>query len=356
MSRRLSFRFDLLRNGGFYARLRALVGTDPHIRVQADGQIKMAFTGRFFPYAEDVDGRPLPINWLTDEIQPWIMIDGAASPLGVYIPTTPSEFAVNANYGYIDIEAYDRNQRMLETKTENLLYWPRGTLYLDAVEQLLSAAGITTVFKTPSAAALTEAREDWPIGTPFLDIANELLGEINYQSLRFDLSGNAVLAPATEPDSTRILHTLSDADPDTRVIPGLTRGVDTFNAPNVFVAVCANPDKSDNMRAEAVNDNPQSPLSVQRRGRRIVQVTNLNNIASQAELQAYVDRQRNDSLVGAEQLSVSTGLQPDWGVGDVVALHYGNLHSVCVSKGYDMELKVGGRMTHQLERVVYNIE
>lgn len=356
MSRRVAFGFDLLRGGSYYARLRAMVGSSPHIRCQADGQIKTSFSGRFFPYAEDVDGRPMEINWLTDEIQPLLILDGVQHPLGVYIPTTPSEFSVNSNYGYVNIEAYDRGQRVLDTNSEELLYWPRGTLYLDAVEQLLSAAGINTVFKTPNDAAFTEAREDWPVGTPYLTVINELLGEINYKSLWFDMYGNAVLEPAAVPEASQIDHTLSDLDPDTRVIPGITRRVDLFNAPNAFLVICANPDKSGNMRAVAVNDNPQSPLSIQRRGRRITKVTQLNNIASQAELQAYAERQRNDSLITGEQIQVSTGLQPDWGVEDVVALHYGDLNSLCVSRAWDMELKTGGRMTHQLERIVYNLD
>lgn len=354
MSRNVTIGFDLLRNGGYYARLRALDEQPGHIRGQEDAKIKTALTGRFAPYAEDADGNPKEINWLTDEIQPVMILDGVASPLGIYIPTTPDNYSGTVDY--IDIQAYDRCQRMLDCKTESLLFWPSGTLYLDAVEQLLAAAGILTVFKTPSALSMPESREDWPIGTSYLDIANELLGEINYKSLRFDLNGNAVLMPAAEPDASQIRHTLSDKDPETRVIPGLRRGVDVFSAPNVFIGICANPDKSGNMRAEAVNDNPQSPLSVQRRGRRIPQVTELNNIASQAELQAFVERQRNDSLIGAEQIQVSTGLQPDWQVGDVVSLQYGDLFGLCVSKGFDMELKVGGHMTHQLERVVYNIE
>lgn len=354
MSRRIYFRFDLLRGGAYYARLRAMMQSAPHIRYDAGGQIKMSLTGTFYPWARDVDGRRMEINWLTDEIEPHLVVNGRATPLGVYIPTTQRE-VINGTYWYIGIEAYDRCQRVMDTNSGDAVYIASGTLYVDAIEQLLSAAGILTVFTTPNDAVITEPRE-WPIGTPYIEICNELLGEINYKSLWFDASGNAILEPATVPEASQIRHTLSDLDPDTLVVPGISRQVDLFNAPNEFVVICANPDKAANMRAVAVNDNPQSPLSVPRRGRKITQVTRVNNIASQPELQAYADRMRNDSLITGETLAVSTGLQPGWGVEDVVALHYAEINSLCISKAWDMELKVGGRMSHELERVVYNLE
>lgn len=355
MSREISFRYNLLRGGAYYARLRALESDTPRIRMNRADSIKTALTGTFAPEAEDADGRPMPINFLTDEIQPVLVIDGAPHPLGVFVPTTPTQ-SEDSGVDRVRVEAYDRCQRVLDTNSARLLYWPRGTLYLDAVEQLLTEAGILTVFKTPSAAAFTEPREDWPAGTPYLDVINELLGEIGYNPLWFDAAGHAILEPASEPEASQIEHTLDASDPDTRVRPGISREVDLFSAPNVFIVTCANPEKSGPMSAEARNENPQSPLSIPRRGRRIVSVTTVNNVTSQAELQNLADQQRNASLISGETIEVSTGLLPGWGVGDVVALHYGDVTALCVEEAYDMELKVGGRMSHTLRKVVYNLE
>lgn len=370
--RRVAFQYNLLRGGAFYARLRADEGSAPHVRMQDDAQIKMSFSGVFAVNATDVDGRAMDVNWLTDEIQPVMLINGLPYPLGVYIPTTQS---VTDNVtSTVRIEAYDRCQRVLDTNSAVPVYWPRGTLYLDAVEQLLSAAGISTVFKTPNEAAFAEPREDWDAGTPFLTIVNDLLAEINYKALFFDANGAAILEPSSIPDAVQITHTLDTADPETLVVPGITRQNDTFSAPNKFIVFCANPDKDENMVAVAVNDNPQSPLSTVRRGREIVRVSTVDNIASQAELQAYADRLRNDSLLTSETVSVTTGLLPGWEVADVVALHtaprvyiertrlgkrfvvYPGSNDICISRAFDMELKVGGKMRHTLEKVVYNIE
>jgi len=372
-TRKILFRYNLLRGGGFYARLRAAGRTAPHIRMQGDGQIKMSFSGTFSAVAVDVDGKPMEIDWLSDEIQPVMLLDGVEHPLGVYIPTT---FTLSEDVAVtVSVEAYDRAQRVLDTNSARLLYWPAGTKYLDAVEQLLSAAGITTVFKTDTDDVFSEDREDWDAGTSYLTVVNDLLREINYKDLWFNADGAAMLEPAAVPEASQIRHILSDKDPETLVLPGVSRGSDYFNAPNVFEVYVANPDKSGLMRAVAINDNPQSPLSTVRRGRSIVQVTKLDNIADQAALQAYAERQRNDSLITGETVSVSTGLLPDWGVGDVVALHASphtttlysaegrietvaapGMDAICLSRSFDMELKAGGTMRHTLDRVVYALE
>jgi hypothetical protein len=302
-----------------------------------------------------------------------MLLDGVEHPLGVYIPTT---FTLSEDVAVtVSVEAYDRAQRVLDTNSARLLYWPAGTKYLDAVEQLLSAAGITTVFKTDTDDVFSEDREDWDAGTSYLTVVNDLLREINYKDLWFNADGAAMLEPAAVPEASQIRHILSDMDQETKVLPGVSHGADYFNTPNVFEVYVANPEKSGLMRASAVNDNPQSPLSTVRRGRSIVQVTKLDNIADQAALQAYAERQRNDSLITGETVSVSTGLLPDWGVGDVVALHTSThtttlysaegrietvaapgMDAICLSRSYDMELKAGGTMRHTLEKVVYALE
>ena len=104
--------------------------------------------------------------------------------------------------------------------------------------------------------------------------------------------------------------------------------------------------------AKAENANPQSPLSIMRRGRRIVAVEHVDNIASQDELQAYANRLRNESMITAETFRVETGLLPGYGVADVTALHYGEFAAVCIERAWDMELRPGGSMNHTLERVV----
>lgn len=353
--RKIGFRYLLLRGGAYYAQLRALSDSAPRIRCDSEGEIKASFSGTFAPQAYDVDGKPMEIDWLSDEIQPCLILDGVQHPLGVFMPATPK----NVNDGIVEsvsVEAYDRCWRVRDTNSAALPFWPAGTLYLDAIKQLLVEAGVGTVLAVPSDAAFPEDREDWDIGVSYLSIVNQLLTEINYYPLYFDASGAAILRPVVTPDASSINRTLDVRNREARILPGISRETDIFSAPNFFIVTCSNPDKDDLMVATAANENPQSPLSVQRRGRRICARLRVDNIASQEELQAYADKLRNESLITGESLRISTALMPGCSVNDVVALHYGDLTSLCIERGFDMELRVGGKMNHRLERVVYNLD
>lgn len=327
----------------------------PSIRCDNSAAIKMSFSGVFLPEARDAFGNVIDVDYLSDEIEPILIIDGVEHKLGVFLPATvtPSE---SAGAAQVQIEAFDRCWRVRDVYSENLTYFAEGTPYLTAIESLLTQAGITTVLATPTAATLAEAREDWNIGTSFLTIVNDLLAEINYNPLWFNQDGVAILEPASVPTAANIEHTLDADNVESLIIPEITRQTDIYQAPNVFVAYCANPDKSGIWTATAENTNPQSPLSVQRRGRRIMKVERLDNIASQALLQDYVDQKRNDSMISGETINIQTALLPGYGVADVVALHFGEISAVCIDRAWSMNLTVGGTMNHTLERVVYNLE
>jgi len=363
MTRTIDFEYRVLRGGAFFGRLRAPEDGGRRLRMDDSAEIKTALSGTFSPVVEDVDGRALVPNWLSDEIQPVLILDGSEHALGIYMPATVTPTESNG-IQEMQIEAYDRCWRVRDTYTQHSLYFAAGTNYLDAVEQLLTACGIATIIKTPTDQVFPEAREDWNIGTSTLTIVNQLLAEISYNPLWFNAAGAAVLEPASVPTAENIEHTLSDQPEDLtagaagiiRMLPHIQRETDIYQAANVFVCICSNADKSSALVATAKNTNPQSPLSTVRRGREIVKVVRVNNVADQAALQAYADLLRNESMIGGETIQVTTALQPGFGVADVTALRYGDLSAVCVEHAWTMELAPGGAMTHELERVVINLE
>ena len=61
-------------------------------------------------------------------------------------------------------------------------------------------------------------------------------------------------------------------------------------------------------------------------------------------------------MLTGETVTVQTALLPGYGVGDTVALQYGDVFSVCRERAWTMQLGVGGKMTHTLEKVVYNLD
>lgn len=344
MTRELDFKYVIVRNGADFGELFPL--SAPTIRCDDSAEIKTSLSGTFLNNDQ--------INWLSDEIRAEMIIDGVTYPLGVYLPAT----VTHSNDGVTDqinLEAYDRCWIVRDNYTESQEYFASGVKYLTAVNQLLTRCGISLVSQVDSSATFTEAREDWSIGTSYLEIINQLLSEINYKPVWFDSKGLAQLEPISEPQAENIKHTFDNTNVKSLMLPQITREMDIYQAPNVFICICANPDKSGNMVAKSENTNPQSPLSISRRGRRIISVNQVDNIASQNDLQKYADTLRNQSMLTGETIEITTALLPGFGVGDVVGLVYDDLSTICVERAWEMRLEVGGEMTHTLERVVVNL-
>lgn len=348
MKRELDFQYTILRNGADYCTVDPVTGTMPAITMMDSGEIKMTFMGTFYDPGDKVD-------WLTDEIRPTIIIDGVPHHCGIFLPGTV-EHAEDNTSRTVTVEAYDRCWRVQTRCAELLRFFAQGLNYLDVVVSLLTDAGITSVAKVGTSHTLVEDREDWNIGTSNLRIVNELLAEINYKQLWFDADGAARLEPAAQAKAENIQHTFDDTNVKSLMIPGIRKSTDIYAAPNVFLCVCSNADKSGPMSAIAENTNPQSPLSIARRQRRITQVVNVNNIASQAELEVYANRMVTSSMLRGETISVETCLLPGFGVNDVVGIRYGDYMAICIEKSWTMTMGVGGTMQHTLERVIINAE
>jgi hypothetical protein len=357
MLREISFRYDLLRNGAFYAFLKADESAVPTIRMDDSAEIKTGFSASFAPTARDADGAPMPINWLTDEIEPVMILNGAEYPLGVFMPAKVT-YTKRMGAQRVNVDCYDRCWRVRDTKSASLLYWPSGTAYLDAIKQLLAGAGIGTVFAGVSSAVFSTDREDWPLGVSYLTVVNDLLEEINFKPLYFDETGAAILEPAVLPTADNIKQVFDMSDPETLCVPEVSREADYYEAPNVFIVCCANPDMDGNLIARAANENPQSPLSVQRRGREIVSVQQVDNIANQDELNAYAAWLRDKSIITGEKLHPKTGLRPGFGVGIAVGFidKDDDIVAVGIEHAYTMPLKAGAQMDHSVERIVYNLD
>lgn len=346
--RDIEFRYIVVRSGADCGEIFPIGSSAPSLRMTESSEIKMSLSGYFMDPGDSVD-------WLSDQIRPEMIIDGIVYPLGVYLPATVQVKESMAERS-IYVEAYDRCWMIKDHCAESSIYFEAGENYIEVVESLLTECGIPLTLKTETTETLAEAREDWNIGTSYLTIINQLLDEINYNPLWFNQDGLAVLEPASSPNRSVIEHVLSDKDPTTMILPSISLTTDIYHSPNVFIVVCSNADKSSAMVARAENTNPQSPLSIQRRGRRISSVTQVDNISSQDELQAYADRLLTESLITGEQIIVQSALLPGFGVDDVTALQYGDLFSICIEREWTMQLYAGGTMTHTLEKVVMNLE
>lgn len=342
--RSFDFRVDVLRGGIPFERLE--FSEPPSVFCDASADICLSFKGTFLHNAN--------VNYITDELRPVVIIDGTEYPAGVYCISTITQRTSAAGVVRDSIEAYDRTIKLSWAKVEERPYFAAGTSYDSIISQYLTAAGIDTVNHTASGKTLQVDREEWEIGTSYLYIINTLLAELNYNPIRFDLRGAAQIKPYTSPSPDNIRHTYREDDLASLLSPEVTVDSDIYSKPNVFVAILSNPEYPEPLIARAENDSMSSRLSTVRRSLRIPEIYRVSNIADADALDAYVQRLRDESMLTAEYASITTGLLPDRGIGDTVALLLDDQIGIYREVSWSYTLQAGSLMTHKLQRMVIN--
>ncbi len=344
MIRELSYRVEVIRNGAVYSTLKWNKDSAPNVITSSTAEIKSSLKGLFY---EDTD-----ISLLTDELRPVIIVNGQSHPLGVYKCCTSC--GRGTKYGWmLDIEAYDRTWLAKTRRTENILHLAAGSNYVATVEQLLAQAGIVSMLSTPSSATLTCDREDWDVGTDYLSIVNTLLREIGYTDLWCDAEGYAHIEPYTPPSADRIMRHYSSRD--LRRLPissEYSDETDLFDAPNVFICVCSNPDLPAPLVATAVNDSPLSSKSVYKRGMRICETVKVSQVADQTALQVQADKLRDESMLSTRTVSYSILAEPGHGVGDIVSIDHPKIGGIYKEMEWILSLEHGKPMEVTAARTV----
>lgn len=341
---RIEARFMVTRNGVPLAELAGNAGQPATVAFAGDADIKMTFSGTF-------DDIPPQVNFLTDRLRPYLVIDGVEYPLGVYVITTPTQ-SKNGDLVQYDLTGYDLTYLAQLSRLEERAHYAKGAKYVDVVRNLLIESGIQDVELEPSEAVLQTDREDWEPGADRLAIANALLAEINYRSVYMDLDGIVRAGPWRAPTLGHVRHTYR-AGEDSVVLPAASIGRDTFDLANVFIREVDNPDLDRTLRAVAENTDPSSPISVQNRGLRVVDYEKIDNVASGQELQNMVDNLRLKSYYSTETVSFETGLNPTHGAWDVVRLEHGAHEGIYEETAWSLTLAYDGTMTHEGRRATW---
>lgn len=344
MIRELDFRVDVLRLGVPYSSLTFSQTTPPTLSCASDSEIAMTLSGVFL-HNDAVD-------YLSDELRPVLIVDGAEHPCGVFRVVSSHAQTNAAGVTYDQLECCDRAVLLKWHKLEKRDFWPAGTSYDTVISHYLIDAGITRVSFTPSAHVLQSDREDWDIGTEYLTIINQLLSEINYAALFFDPSGTAILRPYAAPSVSSIKHTYGEGEGARLTSPGFSADLDLFSRPNVIICILENPEYPEPLVATSVNDFPSSALSTIRRGMRIPEIVKVSNIASPDELQAYADRLRNEAMQTSEFIEIESGIQPGHSVADTVARVGFEREGIYRETAWSFPLAAGQKMRHKLERTV----
>lgn len=339
----ICFRFDVQRRGVPITELQLLDTSAPEISFKSNAAIKMTLAGQF--------GVPAIVNFATDTVCPLMIIDGKSYPLGKFIITDPADAYDGGSYTTV-LSGFDMTYRAQLCSIERRQSYAAGTLYTDVLRRLLVESGISTFFIEPSNATLQTTREDWEPGTPRLTIANDLLAEMNYRSLWADRDGIVRAQAYSQPTAKNIAHEYRHGQPGV-LLPQLQRTRNTFELPNVFVVMVDSPDYPAPLTATAENNNPASPISTVSRNMRVPLIASLDNIASQAHLQAYADNLCIKNQIATETITVTTALEAMHGCADVMALYHNNVSGIYEEIAWSMGASPTGTYEHTARKVLY---
>jgi len=386
---RVAFRYDVLRNG---ARVRS-VAAEGEVSLNRFANIQR--TARF-SFTE-------PLDWLNEEVKPYMLLrmedeisilskiietwdqrdlldftfqqwddldltwdeldDGilfeeereptwAEFPLGVFVLSTPQRSSENGSNTW-DVEAYDHTIILEEDCIVAPLFIPKDTPYLEAIGTILIGAGITNVFMRDTVTTVLPSNRTFEIGTSKRSIINKLLSEINFDSIYCDADGNFIISAYTEPSASVVTGVYRD-DYLSIIERDTQSEVDYYKTPNVFIAVCDNPDMEESYVSVWINDNPASMFSTIQRGRNITSdIYQPDAISSQAALDAYIKRYAIEVTNNRyEHLTFNTALNPLHERAEVLEIRHPDISGIFIESNWTLPLRYDGRMKHEARRLV----
>ncbi|MGD6832586.1 hypothetical protein ACQCT5_10505 [Sutcliffiella halmapala] len=296
------------------------------------------------------------INWLTDRIQPILLLkmpktsDWIEFPLGVFLLVSPTRSDHNRNV-YRDVGAFDGLLILKDDKFQSRYIVKKGVNYRAAILDILKSAGITQ-YNIEEVEKTIPNDIEYPPGTEKIKAINELLGAINFTPLHVDVFGYFTSRPYVSPVDRIVEFTYKDDDLSI-VSAGMEEDLDLYSIPNRWVAVLSDPER-DPLVSTYTNNSALSPTSTVNRSRIIVDYREVDEIADQESLDAYVQRIAFESSQIFGKLSFRTAINPLHDYFDVLRVEYSPLgiNHTYSETGWEMPLEAGGLMKHNVRRIV----
>lgn len=200
----------------------------------------------------------------------------------------------------------------------------------------VSPAPVEIEGHTPSLADHIVAED----GETNLTMVDKILDAIG-RNLIIKGDGTIVIkAPSSEPAITFSATGLDIIE------PSLTVTRDWFKCPNVFKAA------SGDLTAEKVDDDPNSPLSVVARGRKVIMAEYDVKLSSSEGIEEYAARRLREEQQTEETADYDRVFVPDLNVGDVVKMVYPEIAGEYVIEEQTIELTFGGKTAEKIVRTV----
>lgn len=342
------YEFIAMRDGAPYKRLNVPADSTPQIRFTGSAEVKSTIGLTVEP---DRD-----VNWLTDMLSVVRVNNAERTPLGLFNITTSPVITDDYGYSAQELTGYDQGYALRNLSVlEESLTIRAGTKYTTAVREQLLAAGITVVniIETDDVLMTDHA---WETGSTRYAVVSDLLAEINYRDIYFDGNGVAIAEPWAPASIHNKTHRYGSEEATLLRIP-MSVQADTFDAANVFVDIVSSADLDKELRAVAENVNPTSPLSLMRRGRRIVSVQTVEGIASQTALETHVKNRMLLSMMGASSYTFTTcgDMERPHGLNDSILVMRDGI-GLLEEQDWALSCVPGGQMTHTAKKVYYSVD
>lgn len=242
-------------------------------------------------------------------------------PLGIFLLSSPTR-KDQTNGVFRDIDAYGGLLILRDDKFDQRYIIPAGAKYYDEIIKILQSAGITK-YNIENTDAVLQRDIEFEPGNEKLFAINELLRQINYTPIFDDENGIFTSSYYRSP-SVRAADYLYKDDDLSVTFQGMEEELDLFNIPNKWQVVCSNPEQEP-LSSSYTNDNPESLTSTVNRGRTIVDHREVSDIASQASLDAYVQRIAFEASQVYGKLTFETAIMPMHDYADVLEIDYSPL-------------------------------
>jgi len=231
------------------------------------------------------------IDYLSDRIrilyELWDGNQWLPAPLGVYLPASPYR-RTRGSMVEREIDIYDKTIILVQCKTDNSWIASGGDRVTDVVKDRLESADVNANISITESDQTLPHDMVWPIGTPMIRVVNDLLSSINYSAVWADDNGAFRAEPYIRPGDRSPVWDFAEGEKSVH-LKTLNQDIDYFNVPNVVILVAGGVEEQP-LVSRVYNDDPESPFSIPRRGRMIVDFREEEDASSQEILDARAER------------------------------------------------------------------
>lgn len=293
------------------------------------------------------------VDYLSDRIKPYMRLKMADKylefPLGVFLMSSPSRRADSVTKSK-NVECYDKTQILLDDKFSTRHLVRAGENYINVVTTIIASAGIKN-YRLDACPLTLRTDIEFSVGISKLSAINQLLKAINYNELWVDSYG-CVRATKYQQSEGRKIDIYYVPGKESITIPGGEELLDTFQTPNKIVRYLENAEL-ECLKATVENTDPASKLSTVSRGRTIVDIEPVNDIADQATLEAYTQRIAAEKKI-YQQVIFNSAVMPHHEFLDCLYLRNKELDvsGKFIETAWSIDMRVGGIMTHTCRKAV----